>query len=301
MVNGAVYTQLVIFHMIVDEGSISGAARRLELTAAAVSKSLKQLEQYIGAPLYRRTTRRIELTEMGENLRKETQEKILALQTSFNQVKDLNAMPNGVVRITLAKITYHLLLKPIFADFCRLYPDIELEISINDGTVDILAEGFDLGIRLGDVIQEGMVARRLTKPLLEKLYVSPKYVAQYGLPEKIEELSEHKLIGYRFVTSRRILPLVLNHQGEQFSVSMQSNIVVDDIEVMADAVGAGLGIGRIFETELDLIPMKEQLIPVLEAYWHTYPPAYLYYMRNSQMARRVQVFIDFLLAHIKLD
>ena len=144
-----------------------------------------------------------------------------------------------------------------------------------------------------------MVARQLTPPLREGLYVSPAYVERHGLPQSPQELSQHRLIGYRFVTARRILPLILNDQGHELTIHMPSSVVVNDIEVMADAVRRGLGIGRVFEAELELIPDRAQLIPVLESYWRGYPPAYLYYLQNSQRARRVQVFIDFLLENMR--
>ena len=94
-----------------------------------------------------------------------------------------------------------------------------------------------------------MVARQLTPPLREGLYVSPTYVERYGLPQSPQELSQHRLIGYRFVTARQILPLILNDQGHELTIHMPAGIVVNDIEVMADAVWRGLGIGRLFETE----------------------------------------------------
>ena len=111
-----------------------------------------------------------------------------------------------------------------------------------------------------------MVARQLTPPLREGLYVSPAYVERYGLPQSPQELSQHRLIGYRFVTARRILPLILNDQGHELTIHMPAGIVVNDIEVMADAVWRGLGIGRLFETEWELMPDRAQLIPVLEPY-----------------------------------
>lgn len=299
LINGAVYGQLMIFHTIAAEGSISAAARRLDLSVPAVSKSLKLLEEHIGVPLFRRTTRRIELTEAGEILRSDTQQGVQSLQQALERVRDLSKQPSGSVRITLARLTFHQIVQPVYAEFCERYPDIELEISINDGTVDILAEGFDLGIRLGDMVQEGMVARQLTPPLREGLYVSPAYVERYGLPQSPQELAQHRLIGYRFVTARRILPLTLRDQGHELTIHMPAGVVVNDIEVMTDATRRGLGIGRIFEAELDLMPDSKLLIPILQDYWRTYPPAHLYYLQNSQRARRVQVFIDFLLENAR--
>ena len=188
VMKGNVFNQLMVFHTIAKEGSITKAAQKLELASPSVSNSLKALEQQLGLPLFTRTTRRIELTEAGRLLYEQTQPSISQLNFALEGVKDLTQSPSGTVRITMPKFVYQYLLRPHYADFCLLYPEIELEISISDATVDILKEGFDLGIRFGDRVEEGMVARAITSSMKEAFFASPEYIKNNGLPESPESL-----------------------------------------------------------------------------------------------------------------
>lgn len=254
------------------------------------------LEEHIGHPLFVRTTRRIELTETGQQLLEQTASAVDLLETSLENIRDKNQDPSGVVRITLSRFAYLLILKPVMDAFCQQYPGIQLEISVYDGTVSIIEERFDLGIRFGDILEGGAVARPLMKPFREGLYASSAYLEKYGLPLVPAELSHHRLIGYRFITNNRILPLILNVDGEPLTVEMPVQLISNDIDVMADGIRNGLGIGRLFEPIWRLHPDREQLIPVMERYWKTYPPVYLYYPRNAGKTKRVKALIDFLIA-----
>ena len=125
------------------------------------------------------------------------------------------------------------------AKFCQQYPGIQLEISVYDGTVNVIEERFDLGIRFGDILEGGVVARPLMKPFREGLYASSAYISEHGMPEVPADLSQHKLIGYRFITNNRILPLILNDRGEQLTVEMPGQLISNDIDVMADGSVTG--------------------------------------------------------------
>ncbi|WP_434585030.1 LysR family transcriptional regulator [Klebsiella sp. R390] len=293
--NNAIYNQIRIFQSIAHEGSITAAARTLEITPPSVSKALKLLEQHIGQPLFVRTTRRIELTDAGEQLLQQTSLAVASLENAVESLKELHQEPSGLVRITLSRFAYLLILKPVMAAFCQSYPGIQLEISVYDGTVNMIDERFDLGIRFGDILEENVVARQLLQPFREGLYASAAYLAKHGMPERPTDLHQHQLIGYRFITNNRILPLVLEDKGEQLTVEMPGQIISNDIDVMADGIRSGLGIGRLFEPVYELQPDKAQFIPVMESYWKTYPPVYLYYLKSTGKAKRVKALIDFLI------
>ncbi|MGR6981638.1 LysR family transcriptional regulator [Testudinibacter sp. P27/CKL/0425] len=294
-INGSVYGYLTIFHAIVEEGSIAAAARKLEIASPSVSHALKLLEQHIGLPLFNRTTRKIELTEAGARLYESAKPAMQELAFALESVHDLAQVPSGCVRITVPRIAYLLILKPHFAEFCRRYPEIQLEISVYDGTVDILKQGFDLGIRFGNAIEENMVARKLLAPFKAGLYASAHYVEQFGVPTSLEALAKHRLIGFRFMTANRLFPLTLNDNGQDVNIEMPTPIIANSLEVVLDAVPQGLGIGRIFEPILQREHDAADFIPLLPDYWKTYPPLSLYYLQNSQKAKRVQVLIDFLI------
>lgn len=290
-----IYGQLTVFHTIVAQGSISAAARQLEVGAPAVSKSLKQLEVQIGLPLFNRSTRRLELTEAGQLLLMRTSDIIEALQYAVESVQDLGSKPIGHVRITVVRFVYQCLIRPHLEAFSQCYPDITLEISVNDGTVDIFEQKFDLGVRFGDKIEEGMVAQKIMPAMKEGLYVSHNYIKQYGMPKTLNALTQHCLIGYRFMTANRILPLILNNKNKEITIDMPQHFITNDIDVIADGVRKGLGIGRLFTVVHEQLPDKEAFIPVLKPYWRGYPAVYLYYLQHSQKAKRVRVLIDFLL------
>ncbi|TQF73072.1 LysR family transcriptional regulator [Pseudoalteromonas luteoviolacea] len=293
--NGSTFNQLVMFHTIAKEGSIAKAARKLEIASPSVSNALKGLETELGLPLFTRTTRRIELTEAGKQLFEQTHDTVQQLSGAIQGISELSKDPSGKVRITTPRFVYQNLLKPIYAEFCKQYPNIELEISVSDATVDILQEGFDLGIRFGERVQEGMVAKRLSQPMKEALFASKEYLKMYGEPLTPNDLKQHKLIQYRFISSNQLAPLLLDNHGETLPVDMPHALIVNDTDLMLDAALNGLGIGRIVAPMVQSYFSTEQLIPVLKNYWYPYSPLYLYFHQNTQKAKRVRVLIDYLI------
>ncbi|CAH1571346.1 LysR family transcriptional regulator [Vibrio owensii] len=298
--NGTTYNQLMMFHTIAQEGSITAAARKLEIAPPSVSQALKMLEEQLGLPLFTRTTRRIELTEAGQLLYKRTLASMSELNLAVESVSDLSRVPSGKVRITVPRFVYQSLLKPIYIEFCQRYPSIQLEISVSDKAIDIIRDGFDMGIRFGDRVEEGMIARQLTLPVKEALFASPGYVEQYGLPKTPDDLKQHKLIQYRFISSNQVAPLNLNNQGETLTVNMPTALIVNDTDVMIDAAHNGLGIGRIVTPMVEEGFKKGEIVPVLEEYWQPYSGLYVYFHKNTQKAKRVRVLIDFLLEKAEL-
>ena len=294
--NGSTFNQIQIFHRIVQEGSISGAARLLSMATPSVSQALRGLETSLGLPLFTRTTRKIELTEAGHLLYQQTLAPTNALNIAIESVGDLSKTPRGKVRITLPRFVYQQVLAPIYAEFCRTYPEIELEISINDGTVDIIEQGFDLGIRFGDKVAEGMIARPLTSSKLDALFASPDYIERYGMPEKLNDLASHKLIYYRFVTANQLLPPTFKDGDKEISIDMAPALVVNDTDMMKNAAKQGLGIGRLIETIVEEEFTSGELIPILRPYWPPIAGLYVYFHQNTQKAKRVRALIDFLVS-----
>lgn len=292
--DNATYGQLTVFHVIAQERSLSAAARKLGVTVPSVSKSLRLLEKKTGVPLFARTTRKISLTEAGKALLIKTAPAIAELDIALEEVQDSIKSPSGLVRLTLSRFAYQLIIRPCLTDFYRRYPDIQLELSINDGTVNLVEEGFDLGIRFGDTLNEGMVAKQIYPSFPLGLYASQTYLAEHGVPDKLEDLSTHRLIAYRFTTSNKLSPLMLVNAGTKVAVDVPTVMICNDIDAVRDAVIAGIGIGRIFEPLQRNMANEEDLIPVLKEHWQTFPPVYLYYQQNSQRAKRLQVVINYL-------
>ena len=296
MITPSLYGYLTVFHTIVEQGNISKASKSLSLSVPSVSNTLKSLEKELGLTLFHRSTRRLALTEAGQRLYDDTKPLIKDLTNCIENIQDLRQKPSGLVRMTVPRFAYHLLIKPFYAEFCRAYPDVLLEISVFDGTVDVVHEGFDVGIRFGDKIEDGVVAKLLLPPMKDCLMVSKPYVDKYGIPLTPQDLPKHRLIGYRFITANRLLPLELTINGQNTPIEMPMSLIVnDEVDLMVDATRQGLGIGRIFESTLNLQNDKADFIPVLQDYWAQYPPVYLYFLQNSRKIGRIKVWIDFLL------
>lgn len=172
MIDNSFYGQLNVFQTIAQEGSISAAARKLEIAVPSASQSLKLLEQKIGVPLFHRTTRNIQLTDTGRQLLERTEQAMATLHQAFEEVQNFGEQVSGTVRITMARVMYQLLLRPHLREFHQRYPQIQLEISLNDGLSHLIEDGIDLGIRFGNQLDEGMVARKLVNEVKEGLYIS---------------------------------------------------------------------------------------------------------------------------------
>ncbi|MBF0784243.1 LysR family transcriptional regulator [Muribacter muris] len=292
--NGTEYGQLLIFQTIAREGSISACARALGISVPAVSKALQQLEKRLGVPLFQRSTRKIQLTETGIQLLAQTSEAVEILTAAFEKAKIPAQIPTGTVRITVSQVAFSLIIQPIYAEFRRHYPHILLDISINNAAVNLIEERFDLGIRFGNSLEDGMVAHKLTGEIREGLFISPKYAQQYGTPKTVAELAQHQLIGYRLITANRLHPLTLMVNEQPQLIEMPMSLIINDSEMMIDAICQGFGVGRIFEPQYERIESKIDLLPILKPHWQTFQPLYLYYPPKSQNAKRVQVLIKFL-------
>ncbi|MCT7655345.1 LysR substrate-binding domain-containing protein [Oceanimonas sp. NS1] len=162
-----------------------------------------------------------------------------------------------------------------------------------DESVNILGTGHDIGIRFGDRVEPGMVARQVTAPMQEALFASDAYLERHGEPASLEDLRQHKLIQYRFIASNQLAPLLLLNDGQTTTVNMPVALVVNDTDAMVDAAEKGLGIGRIVTPMVAEHFASGRLRPVLQPHWYPYSGLFLYFVRNSQKARRVRALIDF--------
>ncbi len=295
-INGSTFNQLTVFSAIAEQKSISGAARKLTMSSPSVSHALKLLESQVGQSLFRRTTRRIELTDAGRRLLSQISDPMNVLADTMEEIKSDSMQPQGPIRITMPRFAFHWLIAPIYANFCAEYPLITLEISLSDGLVDIVKDEYDMGIRFGDKVSLGMVAKQLTNQLTEALVATPDYLQKHGRPTTVESLQHHKFIQYRFIASNQIAPLILVQSKQEITVPTNPAIVVNDTDLALSATLEGLGIGRIAESNARACIDRGKLVPILENFWKRYPPLYLYFQQRSQKTRRNRLLIDYILS-----
>ena len=285
-----------VFLAIVREGSLRAAARSLGVGAPAVSHQLKALERRIGVNLLVRTTRSLELTDAGRTL-------LAGAAPAFEEIIDaiegsrrIGGSNSGTLRLTLARSAYKMIIAPLLAEFQARYPEVCLELSINEGLVDIVKDGFHAGFRLGDRLTTDMVAVRLTGPLTPCYSAAPSYLAAYGRPEHPRDLLAHKCVRYKFVTAKRIWDWQFTEDGQVKTVDPPTRLVFDSMQSVMLAVRDGHGIGWSLRAVIEDDLQSGALETVLDSYVTTLPPFYLYYPEQNRRLELLRLFIDFLVA-----
>ena len=283
-----------VFLAIVRQGSLRAAARSLGVGAPAVSHQLKALERKIGVDLLVRTTRSIELTDAGRTLLAGTAPAFEEIIEAIEGTRVIGKSNSGTLRLTLARSAYKMILAPVLADFQARYPDVCLDLSINEGLVDIVKEGFHAGFRLGDRLSTDMVAVRLTGPLTPAYSAAPSYLAAFGRPTHPRDLLNHKCVRYKLVTANRIWDWQFVEDGQTKIVDPPSRLVFDSMQSVMLAVRDGHGIGWSLRAVIEDDLQAGTLETVLDSYVTQLPPFYLYFPEQNRRLGLLRLFIDFL-------
>ena len=282
---------LQTFVAIAEHGSLRAASRHLGVNPPAVSHQLKCFEQRLGTPLFLRSTRSLALTDVGRALLDGSRHLLGRLETALDEARQAGGAQVGHLRITMPYRAWQLIVSPGLAAFQSAYPRIELDLSIDEGLTDIVARGFHAGIRLGDHLQNDMVAVRLSPEEKAAYFASPGYIARHGRPERPEDLLNHTCIRYRQISSGDIAPWqFVSPEGERI-VSVNGGLIVDDLRVAVEAANQGLGISwslrRGVQDRLD----QGNLVQVLNAHTPSRPGFFLYYPTMLRQLSLLNVFV----------
>ena len=288
--------EMAIFAQVVECGGFSAAARQLSLTTSAVSRHVSRLEAHIGGRLLQRTTRSIALTELGLQVHEgcarmlSTAREIHALAGSYS------ARPNGVIRVTAPIVFGQVWLAPKLPGFLALYPEVDIQLTLVDRTVDLIDEGVDLAIRIAQELAPGLAAR----PLCAMRYIliaSPNYINKHGTPRKPEELPEHQCIYLGYARFRENWTLKCGIQ--QVNIKVPTRMTINNSSAILAAVLADGGIGLVPDFTARNALDQGAAVPVL-ADWELMAPytgaAYAVYQPGKHLALKVRAFIDHLVA-----
>ena len=285
---------LEVFLTIAEHGSLRGAAKALGLQPPAVSYQLKALEERIGVALFIRTTRSIHLTDGGRSLLARARPAVTELGEALEDARAHGGARKGTVRLTLPYVAYPLTIAKRLAAFQGKYPEIELELSFNEAFVDIAAEGFHAGVRLGDHIRDDMIAVRLGPPFKEVVFAAPAYFERHGRPERPADLLGHNCIRYRYIASNRIAPWEFQGPEGIATIDVKGNLVVNSTNALISAARDGLGIGWLFEPSVEEDLRAGNLERILARYAIERPGYFLYYPKANARIEAFRVFIDFM-------
>ncbi|CAN7608566.1 LysR family transcriptional regulator [Pararhizobium sp. LjRoot255] len=282
---------LPIFIAVAEEANFAAAARRLGVTRSAVSQGIRRLEDSCGIALFTRTTRSARLTEAGERLRDALSRPMAEVQSALEDAGG-NANPHGLLRIAVNSIAEDFLSGPLIASFAAAHPNITIDVTVTDDTIDIVAAGFDAGVRLGDVIEQDMVAIPLSGEQREVVVATPEYFDTHGLPRHPRELIQHRCIGWRPSPETAPYRWEFAHEGVAFDVSVEPQITTNDLRLMIRTALAGGGITFALEETFRPYLDRGDLISVLDDYLPPFPGLFLYFPNRRNMAPKLRALVD---------
>lgn len=285
---------LAIFALVAQEKSFRAAADRMGVTRSAVSQSIRRLEEAMGIALVQRTTRSVSLTEAGERLYRDVAPALLDMTAAIDATRDLRGVPRGQLRLAVSSIAESFLSGPLLASFTEANPEVQLDITVTDEEFDIVAEGYDAGVRLGEVIAQDMIAVTVSGDQRQLAVVSPAYIERFGMPGHPRELSRRRCIGWRSAPGMAPYRWEFSENGAEFSVAVEPEVTTNDMALMIRLAAAGAGIT--FGMEESFLPSirRGELVPLLEEFCPRFPGFYLYYPSRRNAAPKLRALIDHL-------
>jgi DNA-binding transcriptional LysR family regulator len=289
---GTDYNQLRAFIAVGEHLSFSRAAEVLGVSPSALSQMVRGFEERVGVRLLNRTTRSVALTEAGETLFQRVRPAVSELGAAIGQVRRSRERPSGTVRVHAFRSAAERYLDPILADFTARYPDVVLDITLDDEVVDVVASGFDAALRISEVIERDMIAVRLGPDLRQIAVASPDYLAKHGRPGHPRELVDHRCIRWRWSGHKTPYAWEFFEKGSWFSVTVDGPLVFSDKEMALRATLQGIGIGFAVEDTVRDHIASGRLVPLLEDWSAPFPGMFLCYPQQRQMAPALRAFID---------
>ncbi len=291
---GAEFAELMAFMATAEERSFRGAARRLGMSPSALSHSMRSLEQRLGARLLHRTTRSVAPTEAGQALLERLGPPIAELGDAVRDVGAFQQQPRGLVRINMPRIAAQLVVMPKLAAFRVGYPEIRLELVIDDGMTDVIAKGFDFGIRSGAIVQQDMISVPLTQDLRMAVVASPTYFAERSLPRTPAELNGHDCLTYRWYETGALHPWRFDGPEGPVDVIVDSVMTANDTDLLLDGALRGCGVALLVESLVETYIADGSLQRVLADWCKPFPGFHLYYPSRRHMPAAMRTFKDWM-------
>ncbi len=288
--------QLRVFLRVADSGGFTAAADQLDMPRPTVSLAVQQLEQRLGVRLLHRTTRRVALTLDGEALLERARVLVADTEELVQQFSQRGGVPGGRLRVDLPSRIARRLVAPALPDFFERYPEIELELGSSDRAVDLVQEGIDCALRVGELPASSLVARPLGEIVLIHC-ASPAYLARYGIPRRPTELADgHQVVNYASPTSGHVALWEWLEDGQLRTRLMQAAVTVNNAETYIACCLAGLGLIQIPAFDVREHLAAGELVAVLPDWPPPAMPVQLVYPHRRHLSRRVQAFGDWLAA-----
>jgi DNA-binding transcriptional LysR family regulator len=286
---------LAIFAKVVELRSFAAAASELSLSRATVSKAVTRLEQRLGARLFNRTSRRLALTDAGQKLSGHAARLLADGEAAENEALAQSVAPRGLVRFAVPMTFGLKTVAPILPEFLKQYPDVAIDLHLSDAMVDLIGEGFDLGLRIASLPDSSLIARRLCA-MPRHTVASPAYLKAHGRPTHPMHLAEHRCLGYAYLSTPGVWQFT-NAKGEQASVRPSGPLRVNNGEALMPALLAGLGIADLPDFIAGDAIASGKVEVILKDWKQTEGAVHLVMPPGGPRPARVEVLADFLARH----
>lgn len=283
---------LLAFRAVAVERSFTRAAAQMGVSASALSHAIRGLEERLGIRLLNRTTRKVVPTEAGDRLLLSVGALFDGVEAELASLSALSDRPSGTIRITTSAHAARSILEPALIPLLAQYPDLKVELSADAGFVDIVAERFDAGVRLGETVAQDMIAVRIGPDMRMAAAASPDYLARHAAPVVPHDLARHNCINLRFPTYGGLYAWEFEKDGRALNARVDGQMIVNDTTLALQAAMDGLGIAYITEDQVLPLIAQGRLVRVLEDWCPPFPGYHLYYPSRRQHSSGFAVLIE---------
>jgi DNA-binding transcriptional LysR family regulator len=285
-------TDLVAFLAVARERSFTRAAAQLGVSASALSHTVRKLEERMGVRLLTRTTRSVSTTEAGERLLRTIGPHFDEIRREVDGLSELRDKPAGTIRITSADHPAETILWPVLEKLLPQYPDIHVEISVDDALRDIAEERFDAGVRLGEQVAKDMIAVAIGPEVRMAVVGAPPYLEKHERPHTPDDLAEHRCINLRLRTLGGIYAWEFEKDGRELKVRVEGQVAFNDARMIIKAARAGLGLAYVFRDSVEANLADGSLIAVLDDWTPPFAGYHLYYPSRRQQSAAFAVLLE---------
>ena len=289
-------TDIAVFVRVVDSGSFTAAAERLDISKSVVSKYVTRLEERLGARLLNRTTRRLSLTEAGRVFYERSRKSLADIEDAQAEVSRLQGEPRGTLRIN-APMSFGILhVAPALPEFLKRYPDVTVDMNLDDRKVDVIEEGFDVSVRISELPDSSLVAKRIAT-CRHAIVAAPSYLEQHGTPRTPVDLRDHNVITYRYQESALEWHF-RTPDNKSTSVAVSGSLIMNNSLALRAALLEGVGITRTPTFAVGKDIQEGRLVPLLRDYGTLEITIFLVYPQRRHLSPKVRAFVDFMAERI---
>jgi DNA-binding transcriptional LysR family regulator len=286
------FDELAAFAVVAKERSFTRAGAKLAVSPSALSQTIKALEARLGLRLLTRTTRSVAPTEAGQRLLQSVAPRFEEIERVLADLSEMRDQPAGTVRITAGEHPVHTVLQPALSQLLPQYPEVRVEIIVDYGLIDIVAEGFDAGVRLGEQVAKDMIALRIGPDMRMAVVGSPDYFAQHPKPQAPQDLTGHNCINVRLPTYGGLFPWEFEKDGREVRVRVEGQLVFNTIRPRLDSALQGLGLTYLPEDITAPHITSGELVRVLEDWCPPFSGYHLYYPSRRHTSPAFSLLVE---------